>query len=566
MSELLYPFEISLVHNDVTNDETLNDLFYSLERLTVTIDDVFSRIERRINDERSRLSQINVRVATCQGKVNLVRGSNRATTVFSTAKFPAPKDLPAYPTLFSQSTAVKTPTYRDMGDDEQYYRPNPMRSIVGNTDATEESLLLLGRINTHGSDMERVEFVMEDEGLGSLPPQLECIGSLLLFNSAINPYKNYQTLDNLVSTGRVKVQEDDEAAKSLAAAPSTMLTGDSLPDIAALDLTYKPEMGEMAALVLPSNLPLDFLADISYSQLALPSIAPSMNSKANYALPQITDGGYDAGPSAKQPPPAPGASSAPPSPPPPPPGPNPGATQNQAAAPPPPPPPPPPPAAPQGAPTSQAAPPPPPPPPAPAQSTQGGGDDGGDDDDDGNDGSGGGRNALLDAIRGMGVNKLRNTAETKVAAAKVQREESASKPMNMMDEMRLRMQRRNSAISGKADKEQIRRDSAFVQAAAEKAPQPPSAKPPPPPAPPAGAKRTSTLLSAGFAQVKEEEEDGDSDDSDAPPPKFPQRMQAVKVRALSLSLGRNALTHTHLLPFSHTLRTMTGRRRLGHVG
>ena len=155
----------------------------------------------------------------------------------------------------------------------------------------------------------------------------------------------------------------------------------------------------------------------------------------------------------------------------------------------------------------------------------------------------------------MGVNKLRNTAETKVAAAKVQREESASKPMNMMDEMRLRMQRRNSAISGKADKEQIRRDSAFVQAAAEKAPQPPSAKPPPPPAPPAppaGAKRTSTLLSAGFAQVKEEEEDGDSDDSDAPPPKFPQRMQAVKVRALSFVLvAMRSLTLTYSLSLVH---------------
>ena len=528
MAQILQPYEFSLVHNDVTNDETLLDLFYSLERLTDTIDDVFSRIERRVNDERTRLAQINLRVATCQGKVNLVRGSNRATTVFSTAKFPAPKDLPAYPTLFAQMTEIKSPTYRDVQDDVQYYCPNPLRSIVGNKENTDESMLLLGRVNTFGSDMERVEFIMEDEGLGSLPSHVQSVGSLLLFNSSINPYKNYQTLDNLMSSGRTKVTED-EVAKALAAAPSTLLSGEALPDIAALDLTFKPEMGEMAALVLPSNLPLDFLADISYSQLALPSIAPSMNAKANYALPQITDGGYSAGPSAKQPPPAPASATAAPAaataPPPPPPPPPPGAPPPgpQSASAPPPPPPPPPPAA---AAVAANAPPPPPPPAPPAAANNDEDDDGGGD----GDGEGGGRNALLDAIRGMGVNKLRNTAETRVAAAKVQREEASAKPMNMMDEMRLRMQRRNSAISGKTDKEQLRRDSLVVQAAIEKAPTPapPGSKPPPPPA--GAPKRASTLLSAGFAPVKEDGED--SDDSDAPPP-MPASRQPLQVRRVS---------------------------------
>ena len=37
-----------------------------------------------------------------------------------------------------------------------------------------------------------------------------------------------------------------------------------------------------------------------------------------------------------------------------------------------------------------------------------------------------------------------------MAAAKVQREEEASKPVSMMDEMRLRMQRRNRCDSGDA--------------------------------------------------------------------------------------------------------------------
>lgn len=191
MAQILQPYETALVHNDVTNDQTLCDLFYNLERLSATIDDVFGRIERRVHDERQRLAHINTRVATCHGKVNLVRGSNRATTVFSTSKFPAPRELPAYPTLFSHMAAATSP-YRDVGDDEQYHPPNARASCVGNSEATAQCHLLLGRINTHGSDMERVEFVMEDEGLGPLPASVQSVGSMLLFNSSINPYKNYQ--------------------------------------------------------------------------------------------------------------------------------------------------------------------------------------------------------------------------------------------------------------------------------------------------------------------------------------------------------------------------------------
>jgi hypothetical protein len=53
---------------------------------------------------------------------------------------------------------------------------------------------------------------------------------------------------------------EEEMNKVLASAPKTLISGDALPDIAALDLTFRPEMGVHATLELPSNLPLDFLA------------------------------------------------------------------------------------------------------------------------------------------------------------------------------------------------------------------------------------------------------------------------------------------------------------------
>ena len=49
---------------------------------------------------------------------------------------------------------------------------------------------------------KRVEFCMEDEGIGKHPPALPFLGSLLLFNSDVNPYASYTNHDNLVDTGR----------------------------------------------------------------------------------------------------------------------------------------------------------------------------------------------------------------------------------------------------------------------------------------------------------------------------------------------------------------------------
>jgi WAS protein family homolog 1 len=68
--------------------------------LSNTVDDVFSRIEKRVTEERNRVGKVNDRVATCNGKIALVRGTNKATTVFSTARFPAQKRLPSMHSLF----------------------------------------------------------------------------------------------------------------------------------------------------------------------------------------------------------------------------------------------------------------------------------------------------------------------------------------------------------------------------------------------------------------------------------------------------------------------------------
>ena len=95
--------------------------------------------------------------------------------------------------------------FREVDEEVQYLPPHPAYSAVGNRELSGELQDIMSRLNTYGTDLERVEFIMEDCGLGKVPHGVQSVGSLLLFNSNINPYKDYQTLDNLISAGRYEV-------------------------------------------------------------------------------------------------------------------------------------------------------------------------------------------------------------------------------------------------------------------------------------------------------------------------------------------------------------------------
>ena len=75
MTELLQPYEVSVVHYNLSEAETLQDTFYSLNRLNETFNDAFNRIEMKLTEEKHKLNSINARISICQTKVELVRGT-----------------------------------------------------------------------------------------------------------------------------------------------------------------------------------------------------------------------------------------------------------------------------------------------------------------------------------------------------------------------------------------------------------------------------------------------------------------------------------------------------------
>ena len=380
-------------------------------------------------------------------------GSKRATKIFSSAKFPAEKKLPDVAVLYHNVLPQDVQHSED--DDDVIFQPGDRKnSPLANQQLNDGLYSLLTRINSVNTEKVRVEIVMEDEGIGGLPEYLPTISSMLLFNSSENPYRAYSIgFDNLLQGDHKEAEE--EAKKDLHSAPESLMTGLQLPDIAQIDYEFKPELGQMNNLDLPTNLPLPDIADLSYSVGAEGAavIAPSAHQTSGMlALPPIE--GFGDVPSAVDrsgPPPrkisllrtantcrysgcivcvpATSGGDAPPPPPPP-------------SAPPPPPPsgPPPPAAAPEAPPT---VPPPPAPPAPPAPPVQSAPDDDDDDDDDGGLGGGGGP-SFLDAIAG-GNFKLRKKEEQKQKASKA---EPADDPTDMMAAIRKQLDRRNSMISG----------------------------------------------------------------------------------------------------------------------
>lgn len=235
-----------LCHTDLTTSETYNDILHSLTRLTSTVDTVFSRVMLRVQHERSRLDSVNSRVLTACTKIDGIRrNKERATTIFSTSKHPA-KTVPNHRTLFAgpDDPLAGVSPYNEGEEGVVYGVGGGKRSGVEDVEMRNEVTDLFVRLNPNNTDMVRVEIMMEEEGLSTLPEYGNGnVSSLLLFNSSKCVYKEYSGVNNLAGEEMEERDSTTERKKDMQNAPQTLLDGDLLPDVAAMDLTFKPELG-----------------------------------------------------------------------------------------------------------------------------------------------------------------------------------------------------------------------------------------------------------------------------------------------------------------------------------
>ena len=428
-------YNVPIILPDLRKEESLYQLTDTLDHLERVANDVFSRISRRVAEHRDRLSAINNRVNLALARIEKVKGSTKATRVFSSSKYPAPDQLEA-----------SKPLYTDVEADVENVRRSKVK-FESRVAAVDDKLMKdkhhfhhfnidVDQLKKKQRERERQEQTEDDdagEGLGRLPRVIPSVSSLLLFNTAENMYKKYVMLDPLagVVTKTRKAVEEEEIG--IGDAPTTIAQREEMARMTRANYFYMPEIGEVPDIDVPLDLPdLPGIAgDMAYSADLGPSIAPSVPGSNMPELPSIEP---DKPPEV----PPPGSSIPPP----------------PSSAPPPPPPP-------EGGPASPPPPPPPPGPPPPPSS-----DDipalplipGEEEEEEEEEtpaasapSGDGGRGDLLAAIRQNNKARLKNSKEQKLRK-KAKREEeeksAASSGGDLMSDLMAKLSLRRKGISG----------------------------------------------------------------------------------------------------------------------
>ena len=307
-------YNILILSQNLRKEETLHHYADAISHLDAVSQDVFKRVSERVNKNRETLMNIQKRITDVEAKINMVKGSNQATQVFSAAKYPAPSTMKEYESVFTNvQHSLQQVNHR-------YHKLKSKINVYNDSQLQEKSHMyqVPEQKNRSGSADN------DDEGLGKLPKNCKSVSSLLLFNTNENPYKKYSIFDPLGMSRKTPLMEKSVQSNEIGDAPTSIVNREAMEQHVADNFLYIPDLGDVPEIDVPLDLPdLPGVADLAFSSELGEGIAPSLLSMGG--LPEIQNTTLDSSSNSNNQTP------------------NDMSVDNTAAAPPPPPPPPPPP-------------------------------------------------------------------------------------------------------------------------------------------------------------------------------------------------------------------------------
>ena len=259
-------YSVGVAFSDLGDEGTYRETLLALTHLQNVTADIFGRIEARVNLLKKRAGELNERIGDAKLRVGKVaEASTRATTVFSTSKFPenaynqsdelGREGAGGIQHLYGDLPYMECPPDEDDApgaDAPDLFLPAAHSADAGmnESELSELYIDIKDRVNAKITAYNHDSLDYDDDGnelqgLGPLPNNLKSVSSVLLFNSTVNPYKVYSKLDNLLGVDvEVREEEEDARKRKLGAAPKTLVDGDALPEIGEYDVGYKPKMGD----------------------------------------------------------------------------------------------------------------------------------------------------------------------------------------------------------------------------------------------------------------------------------------------------------------------------------
>ncbi|XP_076260274.1 WASH complex subunit 1-like [Rhynchophorus ferrugineus] len=262
----LHKYTVPIIPQNLNKEETIVQIVEVLDHLSNITRDILSRVNHRIQINTEKLSNISQRIDDAASKVEQLKGAKKATTVFSSSKYPAADVKRDYMSIFNPEPEVTLERH------EIKHR---------NYSSSYEPLTKLQFFHVKTADQPGGSVT---EGLGSIPRNVKNVNDLLLFNTGKNLYQDFTYTDSL--KGPITVRENENITTSeLGDAPRSISERSSLHQNNKENYFYSPKVEELPALDVPLDLP------------DLPGIADDLR----YEL----DGGFNIAPSATNPNPIP---------------------------------------------------------------------------------------------------------------------------------------------------------------------------------------------------------------------------------------------------------------------
>jgi WAS family protein 1 len=261
--------------------ETYEQLIDSLLQLDGAFEDILGRVERRVARERATLQGLEARIESAAQRSRGIAGSSAATVVFSSARYPAPKSLPPFERLFYDAEklavraerAIEVPeeapveSFAAMAErrraldrvlkaDAGLRGQQPAQGVANGAGAPrtalaeyEAELALRPELASNSPALAETP-----EKLAPIPPFVTSSASSVLFNARRDAFADHSPLDNL--SGENLVRRDDERVDDeVHEAPQTVRLGDELPEVERIEYSYKPILGDVPDINVPTTLP-----------------------------------------------------------------------------------------------------------------------------------------------------------------------------------------------------------------------------------------------------------------------------------------------------------------------
>ncbi|KTF91124.1 hypothetical protein cypCar_00011367 [Cyprinus carpio] len=275
-------YSVPLIQPDLRREEAVHQITDALQYLETISTDIFTRVSQSVEKNRAHLQSVTDRIKLAQARVQKIKGSKKATKVFSSAKYPAPEKLQEYSSIFTGAVdpaSQKRPRFKV----QSKLRPLDDKALQ------EKLMYFPVCVNTKKRSEDETK-----EGLGSLPRNVNSVSSLLLFNTTENLYKKYVFLDPLAgAVTKTHTMLETEKEDKPFDAPLSITKREQLERQTAENYFYVPDLGQVPEIDVPSYLPdLPGIADdLMYSADLGPGFAPSV--PASNSIPELPSFGTE---------------------------------------------------------------------------------------------------------------------------------------------------------------------------------------------------------------------------------------------------------------------------------